>query len=135
MNGYKTLDTLSRRTRRQTLMKIGTRTSKEENTSILFHLSSCRATVLVKQVTRDRTVHSRLHPRFDQFRSITSTSFSSLSTLLNARYNIIIIHKWRATLFHSDMEIFLDLSKLRVVSKHLLFLVVRPFPFSYMRSD
>lgn len=49
-------------------MKIGTRTSKE-NTSILFRLSSCRATVLVKQVTRDRTVHSRLHPRFDQFRS------------------------------------------------------------------
>lgn len=133
MNGYKTLDTLSRRTRRQTPMKIGTRTSKEENTPILFHLSSCRATVLVKQVTRDRTVHSRLHPRFDQFRSVTSTS-SSLSTL-HVRYNIIIIHKWRATLFHSGMEIFLDLSKLRVVSKHLLFLVVRPFPFSYMRSD
>lgn len=72
MNGYKTLDTLSRRTRRQTPRNDEDRDEDkqgEENTSILFRLSSCRATVLVKQVTRDRTVHSRLHPRFDQFRS------------------------------------------------------------------
>lgn len=73
--------------RQQTLgtMKIGTRTSKEENASILFCLSSCHATVLVKQVTQDRTVHSRLHPVSINFDRIYHSPSSS--TLPVLRYN------------------------------------------------
>lgn len=67
-NGYKTLDTLSRRTRRQTPWNDEDRDEEDKQGGGYVH-SFPPFLVLVKRVTRDRTVHSRLHPRFDQFRS------------------------------------------------------------------